>query len=177
MARATNVKIASSTVNCIDMKKKIERDNENKPMPNLTFTMNGNPSKASALREAIKKANHKNVVIHSIVKNEIEMFNLTAAEFIANSEVCVAGVVYGHEYITREFVYTKFNCMYFDDEFNCIEKELTYDGKTTLNKLQNYACEHFENANVGIDEDSIKIIKERRYMTKEKYLEIGKKKK
>ena len=88
MARATNVKIASSTINCIDMKKKIERDNDNKPMPNLTFTMNGNPSKASALREAIKKANHKNVVIHSIVKNEIEMFNLTAAEFIANSEVC-----------------------------------------------------------------------------------------
>ena len=67
--------------------------------------------------------------------------------------------------------------MYFNDEFECIEEELTYDGKTTLNKLQNYACEHFENANVGIDEDSIKIIKERRYMTKEKYLEIGKKKK
>ena len=175
MARATNVIVKSSTILALDMKKSFKRDENNKPIANLIFTVNGTPNMASAQRKACELVKHKNVMIIGIIKNENETFTLSADVFIANSKVCEPNVSYGHDFVTREFSVTQVDATYIDDNFEIITETIVYNGKTTTNKLLNFAREYFNNNNVVIDESTIVVKNEKRYMSKDTYMELGRK--
>ena len=176
MARGINKNIAHSTIFALNCSIPFGMDENNNPVPNMVFNMNGAPNMNVALREAIKRAKDidgkptKNVMIINIATTTTKV-QVSASDFIANSYVCENGVVYGHEYITREFQITELQIMYVDK--NGMHNEtLIYDGKTTENKLLNFARDYTKCQNTCIL--SSKVKNERRYMTNEKYASLAK---
>ena len=176
MARGINKSIAHSTIFALNCSIPIVMNENNSPVANMVFSMNGTPNVNVALREAIRRAKDangnptKNVMILDIMTTTTNV-QVSASDFIANSNVCQNGVSYGHEYITREFQVTVLDIMWIDKD-GMHNATIYYDGKTTQNKLLNYARDYTKCQNTCILNSDVK--NERRYMTNEKYASLAK---
>lgn len=170
MARTVSKSIASATIYALDAAKAFDIDN-GKPVANLVFTMDGNPSENKARIEASKMAGHKNVMILDIMVDETKV-SVDPHVFMMNSSLCVEGESYGREYVTQTFKTTYYRGWYTDESGNMVAFENCYFGETTDSKLRKHAIDACGTQNVIITDKVVKD--ERRFMRREKYMSLAK---
>lgn len=169
MARSISKKVNSATIYVLDPSKSFEVDDNGMPKANVTIEVDGAPTDNKARIIAQKECGSKNVMVLDVV---IDTNKLTVSPdvFRMHSSVCVEGETYGREYVTQEFKITYIDGFYMSDE-GMQPFSTTYNGVTTDSKLLNYARE--VNNNTAIITNK-RVETERRYMTREKYIELGK---
>ena len=169
MARSISKSIASAIVYILDPT--VEFDIvDGKPVANTTMLLDGNPSMNKALIEAQKFCGHKNVMVLDIKVDETKV-TVSPAAFMLNSRVCIEGQSYGREYITQTFKVTYYRGWYIDSDGNMVNFENAYNGETTDSKLRKHAIDACGSKNIVITEKTVK--EERRYMRREKYMELA----
>lgn len=168
MARIINKTIASATIRYFIPSKPFEVDENGMPKPNETLFVDGNPSQNKARILGEKAFKTKNLMVVSIEVDETKL-KVDPLVFLAHSDVCEDGATYSREYVTQQFEYTRIWGFTFED--GAMKPfEMTYEGKTTANKLLNYVREKYSQAAVITNSE---VCTERRYMTRAKYLELA----
>ena len=126
----------------------------------------GNYSIAKAQRYIEQLYDDRNVCVSYVYIDEKEKLTLSSDTFIANSDVCAAGLSYGHDTVTSEFKVTYIDAMYID-KGKPVFTQLVYSGTTTDNKLLNFVRDSLKNPMACIK--SKNVVTERRWMLKTTY--------
>ena len=168
MARTVSKSLASATVYVFDPSTEFELDENGMPKPNRNFKLDGNPS-ANVARIQAQKLYGKNVLVCSVEVDETKL-SVAPSVFIANSDICKEGESYGREYVTQTFKITEISGFYIGTE-GMTKFEYEFAGETTQNKLLNMICDKYQTRNAVITSSTVKD--ERRYMTRDKYLELA----
>ena len=126
----------------------------------------GNYSIAKAQRYIEQLYDDRNVCVSYVYIDEKEKLTLSSDTFIANSDVCAAGLSYGHDTVTSEFKVTYIDAMYID-KGKPVFTQLVYSGTTTNNKLLNFVRDSLKNPMACIK--STNVVTERRWMLKTTY--------
>ena len=168
MARTVSKSIASATIYALNPAKPFEVDANGMPKANVEFAADGNPSPNKARILAEKYCKTKNVMVLRVEVDETKL-SVNPEVFITNSEICKDGATYGREYITQTFKITTLQGFYMDEKGMHQFTDI-YNGETTDNKLLNYARDLFGQTTVITAK---KVVDERRFMTRERYMELA----
>ena len=168
MARTVTKSLASATIYVLNATKPFEVDENGIPMPNVIFTMDGNPSPNRARIAAEKHCKTKNIMIMRIDVDETKL-RVDPHVFYVNSALCDEDSSYGREYVTQTFKVTYLDGFAMSDD-GMTPFHVFYAGETTDNKLLNYAREIVNPSAIVTQK---RIVEERRYMTRERYMELA----
>ena len=169
MARSVTKSLASATIYVFDPSRDFSIGEDGMPLPNRKFVCDGNPSENKARILAEKHCKSKNVMVVRIEVDETKL-NVTPETFYANSEECDPDATYGREFVTQTFKITLINGFYIDTA-GMHSFTVDYFGVTTDSKLLSYVREQFgQRATIT----HAAIVEERRYMTRERYIELAK---
>lgn len=166
MARATKKAIVESTIY-------VDYIDENDEMRSGAIIVNGKPSDNRALILAQKQFG-KNCFVDRI-ETDVQTAALDAETFAAHALPCIEGEVYGRDYVTQTMERTSFTVKCKDADGKPMTTTLHYEGRTTINKLRNYAIEQLESKNVMVLPKSIKVEQVRMYMLKDAYIALASK--
>ena len=169
MARKVTKSIVKSTVYGLNPSAPFDTDENGFPIANVTLLVQGNPSQNQAYLKLAKFCGSKNVMVIDIVADETKI-SIDPFTFYAHSKACIEGISYGREYITQTFKITEYDVLYMSSEGMKYGSGF-YIGETTQSKLLNYARESHPNCIIT----QTRVIDERRFMTRNEYLELASK--
>ena len=167
MARKVTKSVSSATIFGFDPSKDFETGEDGFPIPNVVISADGNPTDNKARLLLEKHTGNKNVMVIRIEVDETKL-SVGPNVFVVNSSPCIEGETYGREYITQTFKRTYLEGFYIDGTMHTFQ--LDFVGTSTPNK--NLALVRTE---FGVQAVITKteVVEERRFMTREKYLELA----
>ena len=136
------------------------------------FLFDGNKSERAIQALVFKKLNTRNFMLVShgnIAGTEEATYTMSADDFMLFSNPCDDGVSYGHDTVTSTFKNTY--ATYYTSDME--EHTFFYVGVTTESKLRKAIIEEIKDSNILVG--NIKVLEERRYMSKDKFMQYARK--
>lgn len=169
MARTVSKSLASATIYVLNPAEEFNVDENGMPIANVVFSVEGNPSQNKARILAEKYCESRNIMVLNIDVDESKL-SVAPDVFIANSDICEEGKSYGREYVTQTFKITHIDGFYMDTDKGIQRFDVYLEDKTTDSKMLKFVREQY--GNTACITSSV-VIDERRFMTRERYLELA----
>lgn len=136
------------------------------------FVIDGNKSERAINAYVFSKLKTRNFMLVShenIEANDESTYTMSADDFYLFSNKCKDGVSYGHDTITSTFKNTY--ATYYTSDME--EHTYFYVGVTTESKLRKAIIEEIKDSNILVG--NIRFVEERRYMSKDAFMEHARK--